>query len=180
MSKPPVIGFAAFSGTGKTTLLEKLIPVLTSSGLNVGLVKASHHDIDPDQPGKDSYRLRRAGASQLLLSTPKRSICYTEYPKEREQDLEQQLKLLDLDNLDLVMIEGFRDAAIPKIELHRRDYDKPFLFEHDEHIIALAWDGNPGIEVPDSLAVLDINQPEDIARFLLETVMGEETFLHRQ
>ena len=170
MPKPPIIGFAAFSGTGKTTLLEKLIPLLTKTGLNVGLVKASHHDVDPDKPGKDSYRLRKAGACQLLLSTPKRSICYTEYAEEQEHDLEQQLKLLDLASLDLVVVEGFRDAPIPKIELHRMSYEKPFLFEQDKNIIALAWDGNPGIEVPDALPLLSINQPEDIARFLLKFI----------
>ena len=175
MPKPPIIGFAAFSGTGKTTLLEKLIPLLTRTGLNVGLIKASHHDVDPDKPGKDSYRLRKAGACQLLLSTPKRSICYTEYPQEQEHDLTQQLKLLDLDNLDLVVVEGFRDAAIPKIELHRMEYEKPFLFEQDRHIIALACNGNPDINSPDTLPLLDLNQPEDIARFLLEKITNTGT-----
>lgn len=176
MPKPPVVGFAAFSGTGKTTLLEKLIPLLADTGINIGLVKASHHDVDPDKPGKDSYRLRKAGTSQLLLSTPKRSVCYTEFTQKHERNLEQQLKLLDLGNLDLVLVEGFRDAAIPKIELHRREYEKPFLFKRDKHIIALAWDGNPGIDVPTSLPLLNINQPEDVARFLLETVMSQKTF----
>ena len=90
---------------------------------------------------KTGYRLRKAGACQLLLSTPRRSICYTEYPDEQEHDLEQQLKLPDLEQLDLVIVEGFRDVAIPKIELHRMEYKKPFLFEHDQNIIAtgLGW-----------------------------------------
>lgn len=166
MQKPPIIGFAAFSGTGKTTLLEKLLPLLCQSGLKIGLIKASHHNVDPDKPGKDSYRLRHAGARQLVLSTPERSICYTEYRQPQEQKLEDQLKLLDLNTLDLVIVEGFRDAEIPKIELHRKDYPKPFLFEQDPHIAAMAWDGNPGIDVPEHLPLLDINHPENIAEFI--------------
>lgn len=175
MTKPPVIGFAAFSGTGKTTLLEKLLPFLTDTGLKVGMVKASHHDVNPDKPGKDSYRLRQAGTSQLVLSTPHRSICYTEHNEPSKHDLDEQLRLLDLDRLDLVIVEGFREAAIPKIELHRREYSKPFLFEQDAHIIALAWDGNPGIDVPERLPLLDINNPAQIADFLLTKIINKET-----
>ena len=174
ISKPPIIGFAAFSGTGKTTLLEKLIPLLASTGINIGLIKASHHDIDPDKPGKDSYRLRKAGTCQLVLSSPKRSICYTEYPQKQQHNLNEQLRLLDQERLDLIIVEGFRDAPIPKIELHRKDYIKPFLFEQDDHIIALAWDGNPGIAVPEHLPQLDLNNPEEIAHFLQQHIMNPE------
>ena len=138
------------------------------------MVKASHHDVNPDKPGKDSYRLRQAGANQLVLSTPHRSICYTEYPEPAEHDLEEQLRLLDLERLDLVIVEGFRESAIPKIELHRQEYHKPFLFEQDAHIIALAWDGNPGVNVPDSLPLLDINSPEQIANFVLTKIVNKE------
>ena len=172
MQTPPIIGFAAFSGTGKTTLLEKLLPLLRQSGLNIGLIKASHHDVDPDKPGKDSYRLRHAGARQLVLSTPKRSICYTEYPEPQEQNLEEQLQLLNLGSLDLVIVEGFRDADIPKIELHRKDYPKPFLFEQDSNIIAIAWDGNPGIEVPGHVPLLNINCPEEVAGFIHTQILN--------
>ena len=175
MKRPPIVGFAAFSGTGKTTLLEKLIPCLTTTGLKVGMVKASHHDVNPDKPGKDSYRLREAGASQLVLSTPHRSICYTEYPTPVEHELEEQLRLLDLERLDLVIVEGFREAPIPKIELHRKEYDKPFLFEQDAHIKAIAWDGNPGIKIPDHLPQLDINSPIQVANFLLTHFIQIET-----
>lgn len=175
MTKPPVIGFAAYSGTGKTTLLEKLLPLLRKAGLRVGVVKASHHDVNPDKPGKDSYQLRQAGASQLVLSTPNRSICYTEYPEPVKHDLSEQIRLLDLEYLDLVVVEGFREAPIAKIELHRQAYPKPFLFEQDAHIIALAWDGNPGVEIPDSLPLLDINNPAQIADFVLTRIVYKET-----
>jgi len=162
----PIIGFAAFSGTGKTTLIEKVIPLLTERGIRVGLIKASHHDVDPDKPGKDSHRLRQAGTRQLVLSTPNRSICYTEHPCSGEPTLDEQLRLLDVDRLDLIIVEGFREAKIPKIECHRLALDRPFLFEHDPHIVAMAWDENPGIKVPDTLPLLNINDADQVARFL--------------
>ena len=163
----PVLGIAAFSGTGKTTLIEQLLPLLADRGLRVGLIKASHHCIEPDQPGKDSYRLRHAGASQLVLSTPGRSICYTEYPRNHERQLHEQLQLLNQACLDLILVEGFRDAAIDKIELHRKDYQKPFLFNDDCHVVAVAWDGNPGIKLPARLSELDINNPGQITDWII-------------
>ncbi|MGI9283254.1 MAG: molybdopterin-guanine dinucleotide biosynthesis protein B [Endozoicomonas sp.] len=160
----PLIGLAAFSGTGKTTLLEKLIPLLCTKGLNIGIVKASHHSVDPDTPGKDSYRLRRAGSSQLLLSTPERSICYTEKSGHTDPELMNELQLLDCSRLDLIIVEGFRDAAFPKIELHRQGLDRPLLYPEDPNIIAIAWDipltDNPG------LPQLNLNSPEQIAEFI--------------
>jgi len=162
----PVLGIAAFSGTGKTTLIEQLLPLLIDRGLRVGLIKASHHPIEPDQPGKDSYRLRHAGASQLVLSTPGRSICYTEYAPDHERQLYEQLQLLNQAHLDLILVEGFRDAPIDKIELHRKNCQKPFLFNDDCHVVAVAWDGNPGIELPAHLSELDINNPGQIVDWI--------------
>ena len=168
----PLIGFAAFSGTGKTTLLEKLLPILVRRKLRVGLVKASHHDIDPDKPGKDSYRLRQAGALQLVLSTPHRSICYTERNPEHKRKLTEQLRLLDLDRLDLVVVEGFRDEPFAKIELHRPDLNKPLLYPNDPNIIAIARD-DKGYQPGRSMPVLDINQSEQIADFICTTLLQE-------
>ncbi|WP_299731362.1 molybdopterin-guanine dinucleotide biosynthesis protein B [uncultured Endozoicomonas sp.] len=162
----PVLGIAAHSGTGKTTLIEQLIPILMNSGFRIGMVKASHHTIEPDPPGKDSFRLRQAGAHQLVLSTPGRSICYTEYAQGHERCLEEQLNLLDHDALNLIIVEGFREAPIPKIELHRSDYDKPYLFPSDPNIIAIAWDINDGITLPSTITELDINNPANIAAFI--------------
>ncbi|WP_263080497.1 molybdopterin-guanine dinucleotide biosynthesis protein B [Endozoicomonas sp. Mp262] len=170
MPTPPVIGFAAYSGTGKTTLLEKVIPVLSKKGLNIGLIKASHHRIDLDKPGKDSYRLRQAGASQLLLSTPDHSICFTRQKSaEKEPELEEQLRLMNHDEIDLIIVEGFRDAAIPKIELHRQAVDKPFLFKSDTNIIAIATDQLVS-EAPAKLIQLDINMPEAVADFIIHFI----------
>ena len=179
MSMPPVIGFAAYSGTGKTTLLEKVIPLLAEKGLNVGLVKASHHSIELDKPGKDSYRLRQAGASQLLLSTPDRSICFTERAADvTEPSLEEQLKLLNHEQLDIIIVEGFREAPIPKIELHRHDLERPYLFTIDPNIIAIATDSLIK-HIPTKLTQLDINCPETVSAFVIKQTGLERTINDR-
>lgn len=163
----PLLGFAAFSGTGKTTLLEKLIPLLVEQGLRVALVKHSHHDIEMDKPGKDSYRLRKAGASQVVLAGTQRSILFCEYGEKRDSELHQQLALLQTDALDLVLVEGFRDQPFNKIELHRCELDKPFLFKNDASIIAVACDNK--VENCD-LPVLDLNNPALISDFVCQFV----------
>ncbi|WP_028864538.1 molybdopterin-guanine dinucleotide biosynthesis protein B [Psychromonas aquimarina] len=163
----PLLGFAAFSGTGKTTLLEKLIPLLTAQGLNVALVKHSHHDIEMDKPGKDSYRLRKAGASQVVLAGTHRSILFSEYARPRDSKLLEQLRLLQTDSLDLVLVEGFRDEVFNKIELHRSCLDKPFLFESDSSVIALACDH----KVKNcTLPQMDLNDLNALAQFVSEFV----------
>ena len=136
----PLLGFSAFSGTGKTTLLEKLIPLLVKQGLRIALVKHSHHDIEMDKPGKDSYRLRKAGASQVVLAGTHRSICFHEYKKAHDSELTEQLMLLNTQDLDLVLVEGYRDQPFPKIELHRSELQKNFLYSQDSNIIALVCD----------------------------------------
>ena len=160
----PLIGFAAYSGTGKTTLIEQLIPLLTKQGLNIGLVKHSHHDIEMDQPGKDSYRLRKAGTAQLVLSGPKRSILFKENAQPQDSKLLDQLQLLQTDELDLVLVEGFRDQPFSKIELHRSDLDKPFLYPQDKSIIAIATDES--IDAGD-LPRLGLNNIDAIAEFVI-------------
>ncbi|MCQ1057968.1 molybdopterin-guanine dinucleotide biosynthesis protein B [Photobacterium sp. DNB23_23_1] len=162
----PIIGFAGYSGSGKTTLLEKLIPLLKSNGLRIGLVKHSHHSIDPDKPGKDSYRLRHAGCSQTLLATKERHMLYFEYPEpEREEpQLDECLSQLDHSQLDLILVEGFRDQPIAKIEVHRPSYGKPLFYPNDENIIAFASDqpAPEGCQLP----YLDLNTPQNIADFI--------------
>ncbi|UTV26725.1 molybdopterin-guanine dinucleotide biosynthesis protein B [Photobacterium atrarenae] len=163
----PIIGFAGYSGSGKTTLLEKLIPLLKQHGLRIGLIKHSHHTIDPDTPGKDSYRLRHAGCAQTLMATRERHMLYFEYPEPSrdEPTLDECLRQLDHSQLDLVLVEGFREAAIDKIEIHRPSYGKPLLYPHDPHILAFACDAPAPADCP--LPVLDLNQPEAIAAFIL-------------
>ncbi|PSW17684.1 molybdopterin-guanine dinucleotide biosynthesis protein B [Photobacterium sanctipauli] len=164
----PILGFAGYSGSGKTTLLEQLIPCLKQRGIRIGLVKHSHHSIDPDKPGKDSYRLRHAGCAQTLLATKERHMLYFEYPEpERDEpELQQCLAQLDHSQLDLILVEGFREEPIPKIEIHRPSYGKPLLHPNDSHIIAFATD--EGEPKDCDLPQLNLNQPEAIAAFIID------------
>ena len=165
----PILGFAAFSGTGKTTLLTQIIPLLKQHGLRIGLIKHSHHNFQIDQPGKDSFRLREAGASPvMLISTHSRAII-TEITPKQEPRLDDQLKLFDQSELDLILVEGFKAEQFPKIELHRPSLNKPLLYPNDPDIIAIASDCP--LETPDYLTQLDINQPEMIAAFILNQFM---------
>ena len=136
----PLLGLAAYSGTGKTTLLEQLIPLLIKQKLNIALVKHSHHDIEMDKPGKDSYRLRKAGASQVVLGSPQRTIIFKENIQQKEPRLIEQLNCLDINELDLVLVEGFRHEKFAKIELHRPSLGKSLLYPNDQNIIAIASD----------------------------------------
>ena len=165
----PLLGFAAFSGTGKTTLIEQLIPLLIEQGLRIALVKHSHHDIEMDKPGKDSYRLRKAGASQVVLAGTHRSICFHEHQQAHDSQLSEQLALLNTDCLDLVLVEGYRDQAFPKIELHRSVLDKPFLYPNDPDIIALVCDLY--IEAV-NLPLFDFTQLQSMVSFILQEVIA--------
>ncbi len=161
----PVIGFAAFSGTGKTTLLERLLPILTHSGVRIGMIKHAHHQFDIDTPGKDSYRLRKAGATQTLIASTQRWALMTENPVEDPPELVNLIQHLDQKHLDLILVEGFKQAHIPKIELHRPGLGHPLLFPADDNIIAIATD--TPLEIETDLPRLDLNQPEEIANFIL-------------
>lgn len=165
----PVLGFAAASGTGKTTLLTRLIPLLKQNGLRIGLIKHSHHDFEIDRPGKDSFRLREAGASPVMLVSRYRRAMITEFTSEKEPRLDDQLKQFDQSELDLILVEGFRAEKFPKIELHRPALEKPLLYPNDPDIIAIAAD--VVLETPAYLVQLDLNQPEMIAAFIQNHVM---------
>jgi molybdopterin-guanine dinucleotide biosynthesis protein B len=160
----PILGFAAYSGVGKTTLLSQIIPLLKQHGLRVGLIKHGHHNFDVDVPGKDSYRLRQAGASPVLIVSKYRRAIITEINSEQEPRLDDQLKLFDQSELDLVLVEGFKSEKFPKIELHRVGLAHPLLYLNDADIIAVASDG--GLDISAPLVALDINQPEQVAGFI--------------
>lgn len=159
-----VLGFVAMSGTGKTTLLAQLIPLLKQQGLRVGLIKHSHHDVEIDKPGKDSFRLRVAGANPVMLVSPFRRAVITEFDVPTEQCLAEQVAIFEKDNVDLILVEGFKQEAFPKIELHRSALNHPFLYPKDSEIIAVASDVE--LDLPNSLIQLDLNNPEMIANFI--------------
>lgn len=167
----PVVGFCAFSGTGKTTLLKRLLPLLKLRGLRIGVVKHAHHQFDVDQPGKDSYELRQAGASQMLVASRKRLAWVKELPEESaEPGLQETLQVLDKHELDLVLVEGFKQAVFPKIELHRTSLGKPLLYSTMPGIIAIATD--TPLPDPDShLVQLNLNRPAEIADFIIKTIV---------
>ncbi|MFH4626386.1 bifunctional molybdopterin-guanine dinucleotide biosynthesis adaptor protein MobB/molybdopterin molybdotransferase MoeA [Vibrio alginolyticus] len=162
----PILGFAAYSGTGKTTLLEALLPKLTEAGLRIGMLKHAHHNFDVDKPGKDSYRLRKAGASQMLIASRNRFALMTETP-EAEAEFEYLLTRFDEDMLDVVLVEGCKNIAFPKIELHREEVGKPWLYPNDENIIAIASDGG---ELDSELPQININDLDAIAQFVIQYV----------
>ena len=112
-----VFGFAGYSGSGKTTLIENIIPVLVKRGLRVSLVKHAHHAFDVDQPGKDSYRHRQAGASEVMLTSARRWILMHENTDQPEPELPEQLGRMS--PCDIVLIEGFKKQPIPKLEIHQ-------------------------------------------------------------
>ena len=159
----PVLGFAAYSGTGKTTLLEKLLPLMKLQGLRVAMIKQTHHDFDIDKPGKDSYRLRKAGAGQMLIASDKRCALMTEFEETKHQDLGSLLARLDLDAVDLVLVEGFRHLPFPKIELHRPSTGKSLIFPNDNSVIAIACDD---MIDTGNLPMLNINVPEEVMGFI--------------
>lgn len=161
----PLLGFAAYSGTGKTTLLEALLPKLTAAGLRIGLLKHAHHDFDVDKPGKDSYRLRKAGASQMLIASRNRHALMTETP-DAEAEFDYLLTRFDAEKLDVILVEGCKNIAFPKIELHRAEVGKPWLYPHDQNIIAIAADE----AVETALPQMHINDLDAIADFVLDYV----------
>ena len=170
-SRLPVLGFAAFSGTGKTTLLKQVIPLLKASGICLGVIKHAHHDFDIDHPGKDSYELRKAGAEQMLIASSKRWALMVETAGQAEADLNTLIDKLDPSQLDLILVEGFKHVTYPKIELHRHAMNKPFLYPDDSSIMAIALDEPGAANHP--LPVLDINHPEQICAFILKQLLNK-------
>ena len=161
----PVLGFSAFSGTGKTTLLTQLIPLLTAQGKRIGVIKHAHHLFEIDHEGKDSYRLRKAGAAQMLIASSKQlALIQSASPPIAEPNLSMLLKQLDHRQLDLVLVEGFKTAAFPKIELHRPSLGKPLRYPDDDSIIAIATDA--ALDVAPPCPQLPLNDPAAIAQFI--------------
>ncbi len=175
MNKPiatPVLGFAAYSGTGKTTLLVRLIPLLYEMGIRVGVIKHAHHTFDIDHKGKDSYELRKAGASQMLIGSETRWAMIVETDTSKKNTLQDLILHLDHDKLDLVLVEGFKPEHIPKIELIRPSLGNPLFYPEDNSVIAVATDAE--LPAATTLPVLDLNNPEDIAEFIVNEFLPRQ------
>ncbi len=156
-----VLGFAGYSGSGKTTLIEQVIALLVSWGVKVSLIKHAHHHFDVDVPGKDSWRHRQAGASEVMVASDQRWALMHELRGEPEPSLDALIS--HLSPCDLVLVEGFKKDPIPKLEVWRREQGGPRLNADDPWIIALVTDEHqPGL-----LPCLDINDPEAVAHFIV-------------
>jgi molybdopterin-guanine dinucleotide biosynthesis adapter protein len=172
MESVPVLGICAqSSGVGKTTLLSKLIPALAAHGLRVSVIKQTCENFDLDRPGKDSYRLRQAGARQVLLSAPERWVLMTEQESDPDdQRLMPLIRHLDVRQLDLVLVEGFRHAPIPKIEVFRATCIQPLLAWQDRHVIAVASD----IFLPAPVPLLDLDDVVAVTAYILQWMCLEQ------
>lgn len=168
----PILGFAAYSGTGKTTLLRKLLPLLRDRGVRVGMVKHAHHSFEVDQPGKDSYELRKAGAAQMLIASRVRWALMVERQREKDPELDEVLLELDQAALDLILVEGFKKDRFPKIELRREGLKGRPFYPDDDTIVAVATDDASSLDT--SLPVLDLNDAGEIADFIAEKVLSGE------
>lgn len=157
-----VFGIAGWSNSGKTTLIEKVIPCLTGRGLRVAVIKHAHHGFDLDRPGKDSFRHREAGATQVLMLSSQRWVLMNELRDEAEPSLESQLEMLA--GNDVVLIEGFKAAAVPKVEVYREANGKPPLWTENPHVVAVATDDISECRLP----LLPIDDAEAVAAFILD------------
>jgi molybdopterin-guanine dinucleotide biosynthesis protein B len=161
-----IFGFAGWSGSGKTTLIEQVIPRLVGLGLRVSLVKHAHHSFDVDQPGKDSYRHRHAGCGEVLVSSGARWALMHELDGANELSMNEALARLS--PCDLALVEGFKAAPFPKLEVWRASVGKPLLHPGDPHILAIATD-SPGalpVKSGSSLPVFGLDDHEAVATFV--------------
>ncbi len=157
----PVFGVAGWSGSGKTTLIEKMLPLLTARGLRVATVKHTHKDFDFDKPGKDSWRHRQAGADEVMIAAPKQWTLVHQVQDHAETGLAHLLSRMSVS--DLVLVEGFKREAIPKLEVHRAVLGKSLIAPEDPHIVAIASDA----PVATALPCFDLNDAVAIAAFVV-------------
>jgi molybdopterin-guanine dinucleotide biosynthesis adapter protein len=163
MNKLPILGIvAAGSNAGKTTLVTGLIPALAKRNIRVSVIKHAHHQFDVDYPGKDSFKIRAAGAVQTLIASNNRWALMTELAQE--PNLQTLITQINPNYADLILIEGFKQANIPKIEVHRPSLEMPLLANNDSNIIAIASDASFDTQKP----LLSLNNIEQITEFIVQ------------
>ncbi|MDB5873128.1 MAG: molybdopterin guanine dinucleotide biosynthesis accessory protein MobB [Ramlibacter sp.] len=162
-----VVGFAGFSGSGKTTLVERLIPALKARGLRVSVVKHAHHKFDIDHPGKDTHRHREAGAFEVVVASNKRLALIREF--EQPGALTAHHLIAELyEGVDWVLVEGFKESDLVKIEVWRAALDKPALYPDDDFIVAIATDTPAQLPEPTQRPVLDLTDPAAVVQWLID------------
>ena len=159
-----IFGFAGYSGSGKTTLIERLIPLFTERGLRVSFIKHAHHTFDVDQPGKDSHRHRKAGCTEVLVTSSRRWALMHELRGAPEPALGDHVK--HMAPCDLLLVEGFKREPIPKLEVYRAEVGEPLIHPHDQNIVAIASDARLATRLPQ----FDLNAPAEIADFVVRHV----------
>jgi molybdopterin-guanine dinucleotide biosynthesis protein B len=162
-----VAGFAGFSGSGKTTLVERLIPALKLMGLRVSVAKHAHHDFDIDRPGKDTWRHREAGAFEVIVASDRRLALMREFERPARMNVHHLLAEL-YDGVDWVLVEGFKESNLPKIEVWRAASGNPARYPDDDFIVAIATDSPGQLPVPTLRPVLDLNDVDAMARWLAD------------
>jgi len=164
-----ILGISGFSGSGKTTLIEQLLPILRGQGLQVAVLKHTHHAVDLDQPGKDSYRFREAGAAAVMLASHARwALLHENSPTEQSVSVEALAEYFALLHVDLLLAESWKQSDIDKLEVHRPELNHPFLWPQDPRILAVA---SPlPIELP--LPWLPLQAPATIAQFICQNVLS--------
>ncbi len=161
----PLVGLCGWSGSGKTTLLEKILPLLSLMGLRVNVIKSSHHDVELEPPGKDSARIRRAGAAEVMLASPYRYMLAHELRNENEPTLDELVSRMK--PADLTLVEGFRKVAVPRIEVFRPALGRDPMYPDDECIEAVASDMARPDNLPRSVKWLDLNRENQVVDWLL-------------
>ncbi|RXZ42074.1 molybdopterin-guanine dinucleotide biosynthesis protein B [Crenobacter cavernae] len=157
-----ILAISGYSGCGKTTLITRLIPLLKAAGLSVAVIKHTHHDVEWDAPGKDSYRHREAGARQVMLVTP--TMRFSAEPLAEADAVPLIAHVAALSPCDLVLAEGFKHEPVPRIEVYDAALNKPWLYPEDSRVLALASDTDPVTHLP----CFPRDATDDIARFILD------------
>lgn len=162
-----VVGFAGYSGCGKTQLVERLIPALKLRGLRVSVAKHAHHDFDIDHPGKDSWRHREAGAFEVVVASDRRLALQREFERPARLTVHHLLAELYA-GVDWVLVEGFKDSDILKVEVWRADSGKPVRYPDDDFVVAIATDSPDRLPQATLRPVLDLNDPDAVAQWLVD------------